>query len=150
MDPLSVFSLVCGVIQVLDCSIRSAAKCKEIYDNGITHEYGELEEVAKHLDDLESRLNLQKSHQDATRLQNSVDKLSQIAEECSKTAKELLSKVHTVKIEGPRRKRDALKKTVKGFWEKRDIQEIQKRLASHQRMLDSEILIGLRCVLWLK
>lgn len=52
MDPLTAFSLACGVIQVVDFSIKVLAKCKEIHDHGALSEHQEVEEITKHLADL--------------------------------------------------------------------------------------------------
>lgn len=39
MDPITAFSLACGVIQVVDFSLNVVGKCREIYRDGTTTEH---------------------------------------------------------------------------------------------------------------
>ena len=148
MDPLTAFSLVCGVIQVVDFGTKTLIKCKEIYKGGSSSEYQKLEDLTKNLVDVRSELDLPRVHQTG----GSFDKpdeqsLLELASRCSATADQLIEKLHSLKIEGPHKKRQAVLKTGKLLWEKSEIQEIQKRLDGYRDALDTEILINLRYVL---
>ena len=147
MDPLTAFSLACGVIQVVDFSTKTLMKCKEIYKDGSLSEYQELEDSASDLVDVRARLDLASSHKSAESIHSLDDQsLLDLAEECSATAHQLMEKLHSLKMEGPRKKRQALLKTVKLLWERGEIQDIQKRLEGYRNALDTKILIYLRYV----
>ncbi|CAD6592252.1 MAG: hypothetical protein ASARMPRED_006132 [Alectoria sarmentosa] len=145
MDPLTAFSLACGVIQVVDFSTKTLMKCKEIYKDGSLSEYQELEDLTSHLVDVRAGLDLASSHQSAESIHNLDDQsLLNLAEECSATAHQLMRRIHSLKMEGPRNKRQAVFKTIKLLWEKGEIQDIQKRLEGYRNALDTKILIYLR------
>ena len=147
MEPLTAFSLVCGVIQVVDFSTRTLLKCKELYQEGSLSEYQELEDLTNHLVDVRDKLELTTVKQNAVILGAAEDQsLLEIAGQCSKTADNLVEKFRSLKIEGLHKKRQTVLKTAKFLWEKGEIQGIQKRLEDHRNMLDTQILINLRYV----
>ena len=144
MDPVTAFSLACGVIQVVDFSIKVLAKCKEIYDHGALSEHQEIEEITKHLADLQIDTSLPQSSGIA---QTPADReLWELAKTCSATAEQLVAKLQNLKIEGPHKKRQAIAKTVKAFREKKEMQDLEKRLNSCRSVLDTKILVSLRFV----
>ena len=143
MEPLTAFALACGVIQIVDFSTKALTKCKEIYDHGALSEYHDVEEISSHLTDLQKGLRL--SSPGDTGIPSDRGLLD-LATQCSATAAQLVTKLQALRTDGPRKKRDALKKTVRYFWEKKDIQDIQKRLDSYRNALDTHILINLRLV----
>lgn len=49
MDPLTAFSLACGVIQIVDFGTKVVQQCRELYKDGSLSEYVDVEEMAKHL-----------------------------------------------------------------------------------------------------
>ena len=138
MDPLTVFSLVCGVIQIVDTSMEVAKKCRELYKNGASSEDREIENMAKILVDLYQNLD--------HRAQAGPGELQDLCSKCSKTAQQLCTEVQKLKVNGPHRKREAVVKTVKAVWKKSSIIEIQKQLDGYQKLLDSNILVDLRFV----
>lgn len=147
MDPLTAFSLVCGVIQVVDFSIKTLSKCKEIYHEGSLSQYQELEDLTKHLVDVREKLELPAANKSIERSAASDEQsLLEVADQCSETADRLVEQLHSLKIEAPRKRRQAILKTVKVLWEKHRIQDIQKRLDDHRNVLNTEILINLRYV----
>lgn len=150
MDPLTAFSLACGVIQVVDFSAKVAVKCKEIYDDGALHEYRDLEDLTVHLTDLQVGLRLPSEALAAQDSPVSHEKdLSELAKACSETADQLVKKLRALRIEGPhKKKRQAIRKTFKAIWEKREIQDIQKQLNGYRNALDTQILIDLRFVMF--
>lgn len=102
MDPFSAFSLACGVIQVVDFSLRTLAKCKEFYHDGVLSEYNELEESTGCLASLENDLQLHNSTAATNSPQTSQEKkLLEVARGCSATAKELTAKLGELRIQGP-------------------------------------------------
>ena len=138
MDPVTVFSLVCGVVQIVDTSMEVAKKCHELYKNGTSSEDREIEDMAKYLTDLYQNLD--------HRAQVGPGELQALCSKCSNTAQQLCTEVQKLKVSGPHRKRDAVVKTVKAVWKKSAIEEIQKQLDGYQKLLDSNILVDLRFV----
>ena len=144
MDPLTAFSLACGVIQVVDFSMKVLAKCKEIHDHGALSENQEIEEITKQLTDLQIDNSLPQSSETT---QTPDDReLRELVKTCSATAEQLVAKLRTLKIEGPHKKRQAIVKTVKALREKREIHDLEKRLSSYRSVLDTKILVNLRFV----
>ena len=138
MDPVTVFSLVCGVIQIVDTSMEVAKKCRELYKNGASSEDREIENMAKHLTDLYENLD--------PRAQDGPRELQDLCSKCSNTAQQLCTEVQKLKVNGPHRKREAVVKTVKAVWKRNIIDDIQKQLDGYQKLLDSNILVDLRFV----
>ena len=63
MDPLTAFSLACGVIQVVDFITKILIRCKEIYEEGSLSEYQELETMTKNLVGVHEYLDLPSAKQ---------------------------------------------------------------------------------------
>ena len=147
MDPLTAFSLACGVIQVVDFSTKAVTLCAQLYRDGTLAQYKDLEETAKQLSDLRTALKLSAAGQ-STKLNQipSETLLTKIATDCSDNAELLVIRLRAFKIAGSHRKRQVIRKTFKALREKREIQEIQNRLDSYRRALDSQILVNLRFV----
>ena len=145
MDPLTAFSLACGVIQVVDFSAKTLSKCKELYHQGSLSEYQELEDLTNHLVDVRDELELTTVKQNSADLRAAEDQsLLEVAGQCSKTAEDLVEKFRSLKIEGSHKKRQAVLKTVKLLWEKGELRDTQRRLDGYRNVLDTRILINLR------
>lgn len=56
MDPLSAFTLVCGIIQVVDFSAKLISTAQEVYEQGSTKAIKELAEQTSHMDQVLSDL----------------------------------------------------------------------------------------------
>lgn len=149
MDPLTAFSIACGVIQVVDFSTKVVGKCREIYKDGVSSENKDIESMAKHLTDLSIELdsaNPVVKPGPMPQIYNDDQDLRKLAQQCSETAKELITQLQKLKIQGQPRKRDVIRKTVKVIWKKSAIEDIERRLAQYRRTLDTRILINLRFV----
>lgn len=136
MDPLTAFSLACGVIQVIDFSTELAKRCRQFYKDGTLSQNKEAEEMARHLTQLRTSLNLP-NHPDQ-------DELLNLSEKCSATAEDLVAELQKLKVTGPHRKRQVIEKTIKTMWKKTAIDDIQKRLDDYRKLLDHRILTELR------
>ena len=119
--------------------------CKEMYVQGELSEYKELEVTTKHLASAQQDIHLPSTSLSATALHKPQDKeLYEIATDCSAIAEELTTKLEALKVHGPRRRRDRIKMGFKALREKHQIQELQRRLDSYRKALDTRILLGLR------
>ena len=149
MDPLTAFSLTCGVIQVVDFSTKVAVKCRQIYKDGATSENKKTESMARHLTDLAAHLklpNISQSLGSAPQLYHDDQELLKLAKQCSETATELIDELQKLSVPDRQRKRDAFRKAMKVVWKKDAIQNIQSSLEQYRRTLDTRILINLRFV----
>lgn len=149
MDPLTAFSLACGVIQVVDFSTKVVVKCREIYKTGASSENQEIESMAKNLTDLFIDLDTVSAVPNPgpmPRVYHDDQDLRKLAQQCSKTAKELIAELQKLNIQGQPRKRDVLRKAAKVIWKKSTIDEIERRLELYRRTLDTRTLINLRFV----
>ena len=146
MDPLTAFSLACGVIQVVDYSTRVVSACREIYKDGVSSENNELEELAGHMKSLRSTLTTLNQSGESKPLFGDDDNLHALAIECCETADELTDELATLKPIGPHKKPQAVKKTFKAFGKKDVIGGIQRKLDRQRSMLETHILVNLRFV----
>ena len=138
MDPSAAFSLVCGIIQVIDFSTKVVKKCHELYRDGVSSEKKDAEEMANYLTDLRGKLEFP---------DESVDKdLLDLGSKCSSTAQELVAELEKLKVNGPHRRQQSLNMSFKAFLKRNSMDKIQKRLEGYQRLLDSRILVDLRFV----
>ena len=149
MDPLTAFSLTCGVIQVIDFSTKIVVRCRQIYKDGATSEHTQIKSMAEHLTGLATDLKLPSTTQNpgfAHQRYLDDQELLELAKQCSETAAELINELQKLGTQGRQRKRDAFRMSVKGAWKKDATENIQKRLESYRRTLDSRILVSLRSV----
>ena len=149
MDPLTAFSLTCGVIQVIDISTKIVVRCRQIYKDGATSEHKQIKSMAEHLTGLATDLKLPSTTESpriAHQQYHDDQELLELAEQCSETATELINELQKLGIQGRQRKRDAVRMAVKGAWKKDATESIQKRLESYRRTLDTRILVSLRSV----
>ena len=138
MDPTAAFSLACGIIQVVDFSAKVVKKCHELYREGVSSENKEAEEMASNLTDLRAKLDFSD--------ESVGTELLDLGSNCSRTAEELIAELEKLKVDGPHRKRQVARKTLKIMLKGSPIDRIQKRLDEYQKHLDSKILVDLRFV----
>ena len=138
MDPYVAFSLVCGIIQLVDFSTKVVKKCHELYRDGVSSENKEAEEMVSHLTELRAKLDFTK--------ESVGEDLLDLCSKCSSTAEELVAELEKLKVDGPHRKRQSLNKSLKAMLKRNDMEKIQKRLEGYQKLLDSRILVDLRFV----
>jgi hypothetical protein len=89
MDPVSAFSLACGVIQVVDFSTRVIASFRELYKNGSLAGNEEIEDMALRLEFLRTNLELPTSISDQN-LRIDDKNLLQLADDCSEIARDVI------------------------------------------------------------
>lgn len=148
MDPVSAFSLACGVIQVVDFSLKISSKCRELYKEGSLSDNDVIEGWAENLEKLCGELNPPVTDGvPLDRLPPNEQELRNLAANCSTTAHVLIHKLDELKVSGSRKKREALKQGFRSIWKKDAIEEIQKRLDSYQKSLDTRILVYVRQLL---
>ena len=144
MDPLTAFSLACGVIQVIDFSTKVLFQCREIYKNGSLAENESIEAMAEHLTTL--RADLQPSTT-AIGTQTAGDtELLLLSDRCSEMAKELVVAVGGLKVGSSASKWKAGRVVFRGLRKKGTIEGLQRDLDGCRRVLDTKVLADLRLV----
>ena len=147
MDPLTTFSLACGVIQLVDFSLTAFKECKEIYHHGALSQYQGIEDTLQHLTNLQEDLKLQMPAQTLRSTQISSEKgLLELAKQCTTTAQELVHMLETLRVKGSDKKRGTIKIFLKNLRLRPQIKDIQVRLDGHRSALDTQLLINLRFV----
>ena len=147
MDPVSAFSLACGVIQVVDFSLKISSTCRKLYKKGSLSDNDVIEGWAEDLKKLCAELNPPVTDEvPVGTLPANEQELLNLAASCSKTAHNLIKELDGLKISEPRKKREAFKQGFRSVWKKDVIEEIQKRLDSYQKSLDTRILVYVRYV----
>jgi hypothetical protein len=145
MDPVTAFSLACGVIQVVDFSLRLLSKSKEVHEKGSLVENDNLEYLTRHLSALELELQTPLNHNSHGRTQPQDEQdLKQLADKCSETAQTLLTELAKLKVSDPKRKRQMIKVTLRAILKRSTLKEIEGRMNSYRDMLNTKILVELR------
>ena len=149
MDPVTAFSIACGVIQVVSFSLRLMSKSKELYEKGSLEQNDSLENLAHHLSDLKVELDRPFISPGGAHSQDEQD-LQQLADKCSKTAQELLWELSKLKVSESNRRRQVIKVSVRAVLKRNPLKDIEGRLKSYRDVLNTRILLALRYVWILK
>jgi len=144
MDPITAFSLACGVIQVIDFSAKVLSQCREIYKNGSLSENESIESMTEHLTTLRADLQPTAS---STGAQTAGDKdLIQLSKQCSDMAKELVAEQQPVKAGSIGSRWKAVSVTFRSLKKKSTIERMQRQLDEYRKILDTKVLADLRLV----
>ena len=140
MDPLTAFSCACGVIQVVNFSLKIVSKVKELSSKGRLEEFDDIEHVSKHLSDL--RLKIDSPPIGGNPSEDTA--LLDLSQKCSMTAQSILTELDSLKLNDRKRKRDVLSKSVASFCKKAKIEELEKSLNKLRNVLETGMLLDLR------
>jgi hypothetical protein len=145
MDPLTAFSLACGVIQVIDFSAKVLSQCREIYKNGSLSENESIKSMAEHLITLRADLQPTTS---SIGTQTAGDKdLVQLSNKCSEMAKELVGELQSLKAGSTSSKWKAVSVTLRNLKKKSTIESMQRQLDGYRKILDTKVLADLSLVI---
>ena len=146
MDPVTAFSIACGVIQIVDFSTKVVSKCREVYKHGTTSEHAELRAMAEHLISLQTNNpNVPQATASGQSSFSANDKeLVAIAQQCSTIAGTLIEELKSLEVNASQSYRQAIKLTVKGIRKKSKIDGLQKQLDKYRQVMDTRLLKDLR------
>lgn len=133
MESLAALSLVAAVVQFVDFSTKLIRNAKDIYQSssGLTKENQNLEYVVGELEKLSLRL-----VPPVTGQQNDDElALCRLAYECRKLSNELLKLFKELMPRDSTSKRAVVRSTLKGLWNNKSIQALEKRLDSCRSQL---------------
>lgn len=142
MDPITAFSLVASILQVIDVSFKAVSKCREIYKDGSLAENQSTAEITKYLDETTCRLKTSLQNAPCANSQASTD-IIDISTKCSKTAAELLAELEKMRFESGGGRRQAIVKGIRALRRNKFVADSQEKLETYQRVLDTRILVGL-------
>ena len=117
MDPVSAFSLACGVIQVVDFSLKISSTCRKLYKKGSLSENDVIEGWAEDLRKLCGELNPPVTDGiPLDTLSANEQELLNLTANCSSTAHNLINELEGLKVSGPRKKRKVFKQGFRSIW----------------------------------
>lgn len=161
MDPITAFSLACGVIQVVDFGFKVIREVWTIVNSpsGTSTEYEELEAVTSILQGLMNGLKAQKESINARHttgaMQNPGDvaissstaqAIQQIASECEQTAGKLINLLNKIKAD-PKQYKSTVSltlKAIKAIPKFRKVTKLELELQGYREKLEKHIILDLR------
>ena len=134
MDPITVFSLVSGIISVLDFSKEAIDICRELVKDGSVSKHNSLQNIADSLDsaivDLDGPLD------DCPSSSSREDKvLVDLCHKCRDTASLIRRQLIKLKRDGGIL--DAIKKTIQTMRKSEFIENKKKELDGYERVLNT-------------
>lgn len=149
LDPISALSLACNVIEIVDFSITTVERFRELCRDGVSSENHELEDMVAGLKGLETSLSTVNAATGVSEPLFADEKdLQALADGCCKTAVELIAELDTFKVSGQHRKRQAAKMFLRSIRRKSIVEGIHRKLDGYRKVLDTRILVNLRFVLF--
>ena len=148
LDPMSALGLACNIIQIVDFSLKAVSKFRELYNDGASSENREIEDMALRLKSLRTNLVTVDPTTRQSRPVFDDKELQALADDCCKTADELTAELETLKVSDSHQRRKAVGKLFRSIQRKSVVKGIQRKLDGYQKVLDTRILVDLRCVIF--
>jgi molecular chaperone GrpE (heat shock protein) len=141
METLAIISLVGNIVQFVDFSGTLISKSTELYRSGenALAENIDIETATRHL------VSLNKKLKDAA-TDTSDRTLESLCKSCDAVADSLLVALESVKAKGKQQKWESIRKALKSVWNKKDIEDLERRLAGFREVLNLHVTMGLRYV----
>jgi hypothetical protein len=137
MDPLSAFSVACGVVQFIDFASKLVSAGNEIYHapDGVLVQNKAAEDVAEDLKSITQELSKTQSQWLVGQsLEPDELRLQIISDNCSKIATELTDRLDKLKIQGKNRRWRSYRQALMSVWQKDDIDKIAARLEQYHKV----------------
>jgi hypothetical protein len=141
METLAVIGLVGNIVQFVDYSGKLISKSTELYrsSEGALAENIDTETATNHLVLLNSKLqNAAATTGDST--------LESLCKSCGTAADQLLAALDKVKVKGKQDKWKSIRKALQSVWSKKEIEELERRLARLKEELNLHVVVGLRYI----
>jgi hypothetical protein len=141
METLAIIGLVGNIVQFVDYSGKLISKSTELYrsSEGALAENIDTETATNHLVLLNSKLqNSAATTGDST--------LESLCKSCSTAADQLLAALDKVKVKGKQDKWKSIRKALQSVWSKKEIEELERRLARLKEELNLHVVVGLRYI----
>lgn len=145
MDPISIFSLFCNVLTVVDAAIKTTKTLKDLYDSssGYSKINQQIQDEANHLEEVANELSLSQSQLASSRPQHPL--LAKVTEECNRIAEKIQLVLDQCKVssKGPRTVA-VLKSWAKTHTRKSEISNLFKDLQACSDRLNSAMALATR------
>ena len=148
MDPITGIGLAASVIQLVSFGIGAAKTCIEIYEQGVSADYNQVDYVASHLASL--TVSIQQSLQTPTTvspcLSDEERELIELSRRCQSTAQRLQCEIQELRLQTKPRNSvvSAASKAARALYKKNPIEQIQKQLENYRSTLETSLLSRLR------
>ena len=143
MDAVAAFSLAANILQVVDLSFRALSTCRENYKDGSLSRYRSAQKITKELIETTRRLEAMMQNTSNSRSRFDLD-IADMSTKCSRTADDLVAELSELSVKPGGSRRDAVTQGFRTWKKRKALKEIQDSLVSHQRLLDTRILAGLK------
>ena len=146
MDPITGVQLIASVVQFIDCGIRAAKTCQELYEHGSPSEFDCAADAAHHMGNVTCSLATTRHSVDTTPsgLSTEEKNLLNLALKCEGYSTALLDELGKLQPHDQQSRREAIKKTFRAMWKHDKIKKLQDDLNSCRALLDSSLLRQLR------
>jgi len=131
MEPLSIFSVVVNVVQLVDFGIRLVREAQELHQSsaGQKSEHVELHEIASNLSHLCDNVPTAPYEESSLRYESYGYEMSELAKSAKRVADELMAAISKLKlIEGPQRRWRSFRQALTAVWHKDEIDKLHRRL----------------------
>lgn len=137
MDPLSAFSVACGVAQMISFAMELVSAGNEIYNasDGVLIGNKATEDAARDLKDLTQELSkTQAQRLVGQTLEPDEWRLRIISDNCSSIASELAARLDKLKVQGKHRRWKSYRQALMSVWQKDDIDKVSARLETYHKV----------------
>lgn len=126
MDPLSVFGLVCNVMQIVEFGLQSLSTFRQIAQRGATAVNLDIQYMATHLQDLAiDCCSFTTTSSTGTAVVSASDRLLQeVAQKTTACAEELVLKLNKLKADQKKGKIEAFVKTIRLIIERGELNDL--------------------------
>ncbi|ORY04867.1 hypothetical protein BCR34DRAFT_591070 [Clohesyomyces aquaticus] len=168
MEPISIFGLAVNILQVVDFSTKLLREAHELHQSttGQKAEYVELQQISESLsgkcDTIETTQNdqsgLGSDDLQISKLVTSLEKrkavadsargMSEIATSAKKVAQDLIAVIQKLKLsDGPKKRWKSFRQAVATFWNRDEIERLQRRLGELRGQLQTIMVSHTRATL---
>ena len=145
MDPVTAFSLACGIVQLLDVCSKVGSGALEFYKNGSLQQNRRLQDQAKQLRGLSSGLSMQHSDfNPSNTARNEHLELIEVAQKCDTITAKLLVELDKLNSQASRNVMTAFARSIKARLKVPAIQGLLAELHECQGILDTRLLISIK------
>ena len=127
MDPVTVLSLACNILTLIDACLKTGKACRELYKHGQTKDDTNTSEIANVIATMS--IPEKTNHRDD-------DEVRQIALKTKETAEELLSLFQHLQAK-PGSWHSTLRVAAFSLWNKRKMKALASRLIEYRKALDT-------------
>lgn len=137
MDPVTVVGLVVNIFTLVDLGWEIVQGAKDVYNSsaGCMEENRQRGVIARETEKLASKLLVANN----ARLTGTEKSLFDLATECQKISRDLISLLDKTKAKDPKSKFHSAKSSVKNIWYQKDKQDLDQRLQSCRSQLELQL-----------